>query len=181
MNIDKWPVLMLNNSFEAIRIISVRKSLEKLTRGKVTVVVGTDTELYPGVFMPSVIRLMEYKYIPIRMQLVSKKNICIRDGYQCQYCGVRKHSSELTLDHVDPRSRGGRNTWENLVAACKACNQRKDDRTPEEAGMPLLHRIIPSTVHTTRSLLRSTGMMVEEWSKYLFVDSDGDKRFATYG
>jgi HNH endonuclease len=117
------------------------------------------------------------KYIPVRMQVVTKKNIYLRDNHTCQYCSRKFHASELTLDHVLPRSRGGRNTWENLVTACRKCNQAKDSRTPEEAGMKLLHRVIPASVHTARGLLRSVGMAVEEWAEYLFVDSGGDKRF----
>jgi 5-methylcytosine-specific restriction endonuclease McrA len=181
MSLIKKPVLLLNSSFEPIRIIPVHRALTMLTKGKVVVVSSSQQEIYPGVFVPSVIRLVEFKYIPLRMQLVSKKNIYLRDDHTCQYCGVKKHGSELTLDHIMPRSRGGKNTWENLVTACKPCNGRKDDRTPEEAGMVLRHRVIPSTVHTARSLLRAVGLLVNEWARYLFVDSAGDQRFATYG
>lgn len=175
--VTRKPVLLLNSCFEPIRIISVRQALKMLTKGKVSVVLSTKRMIYPGVYQPSVIRLVEYKYIPVRMQVVTKKNIYLRDNHTCQYCGRRFHGSELTLDHVLPRSRGGRNTWENLVTACKKCNQAKDARTPEEAGMKLLHRVIPASVHTARGLLRSVGMAIEEWAEYLFVDSGGDKRF----
>jgi 5-methylcytosine-specific restriction endonuclease McrA len=181
MSLINKPVLVLNSAFEPIHIIKARTALKMLTKGKVVVVLAGEQELYPDVLVPSVIRLVEYKYIPIRMQLVSKKNIYLRDDHCCQYCGVKKHGSELTLDHIMPRSRGGKNTWENLVTACKPCNGRKDDRTPEEAGMVLRHRVIPSTVHTARSLLRAVGLLVNEWARYLFVDSAGDQRFATYG
>lgn len=178
MSLINKPVLMLNSSFEPIQIISLKRALTMLTKGKVTVTLPSDREVYPGVFAPSIVRLMEYKYIPLRIQLVSKKNIYLRDNYTCLYCGKKFHASDLTWDHVLPRSRGGKNTWENLVTCCKRCNQMKDDQTPEEAGMPLLHRIIPSTVHTARGMLRSVGLMVHEWTRYLFVDSDGDQRFA---
>jgi hypothetical protein len=171
------PVLLLNSCFEPIRIISVRHALKMLTKGKVSVILSTKRMIYPGVYQPSVIRLVEYKYIPVRMQIVTKNNIYLRDNHICQYRSRKFHGSELTLDHVLPRSRGGRNTWENLVTACKKCNQAKDSRTPEEAGMKLLHRVIPATVHTARGLLRSVGMAVEEWAEYLFVDSGGDKKF----
>jgi 5-methylcytosine-specific restriction endonuclease McrA len=175
--LTRKPVLLLNSCFEPIRIISVRQALKMLTKGKVSVVLSTKRMIYKGVYQPSVIRLVEYKYIPVRMQVVTKKNIYLRDNHTCQYCSRKFHGSELTLDHVLPRSRGGRNTWENLVTACKKCNQAKDDRTPDEAGMKLLHRVIPATVHTARGMLRSVGMAVEEWAEYLFVDSGGDKRF----
>jgi 5-methylcytosine-specific restriction endonuclease McrA len=181
MSLVKKPVLMLNSCLEPIQIITVKRALTMLTKGKVTVVLPSHREVYPGVFAPSVIRLMEYKYIQPRIQQLTKKNIYLRDSHTCLYCGRTFQGFDLTLDHVYPRSRGGKNTWENLVTACKSCNQRKDDRTPEEAGMPLLHRIIPSTVHTSRGLLRSVGMAVKEWTRFLFVDSAGDQRFAAYG
>lgn len=179
--LTKKPVLMLNACFEPIRIISVRDALMKLTKGKAIVVLSSTRIVYPGVYAPSVIRLVAYRYVPVRMQVVTKKNIFLRDNHTCQYCSRKFHASELTLDHVLPRSRGGRNTWENLVTACKKCNQTKDDMTPEEAGMQLLHRVIPASVHTARGLLRSVGMLVDEWARYLFVDSDGDRRFAFAG
>lgn len=171
-------VLLLNASYEPIRILSVRQGLELLTRGKVFVEKATDKEVYPGVFLPSVIVLREQVRIPHKRARASKKNIFLRDGYTCQYCGRAFDRSELSLDHILPQSRGGKDTWENLVAACKPCNGRKDDQTPEEAGMPLIRRVIPATVHTSRGILRSLGMQVQDWSFYLFGDSDGDRRFA---
>lgn len=167
--IAKKPVLLLNAYFEAIRIIALRDALKKITKGKAVVVLASDRQVYPGVFAPSVIRLLTYKFLPVRIPVATKKNICLRDNHTCQYCGRRFHPAALTLDHVMPRSRGGRNTWENLVAACNPCNRRKDNRTPEEAGMPLIHRVLPASVHTARGLLRSSGMMVETWAEYLFV------------
>jgi 5-methylcytosine-specific restriction endonuclease McrA len=68
---------------------------------------------------------------------VTRRGVLNRDGYSCQYCGRSLSSAELTLDHVLPRCRGGKNTWENVVAACKPCNHRKGDRTPTEARMRL--------------------------------------------
>lgn len=181
MMIAKRPVLLLNAYFEAIRIIALKDALKKLTKGKAVVVLASDRQVYPGVYAPSVIRLMAYRYLPVRMQVATKKNICLRDNHTCQYCAKKFHPAELTLDHVLPRSRGGRNTWENLVAACGPCNRRKDNRTPEEAEMRLLHRVLPASVHTSRGLLRSAGMMVEAWAKYLFADSEGDRRFVFAG
>ncbi len=76
--LTKKPVLLLNSCFEPIRIISVRQALKMLTKGKVPVVLSSERMTYPGVYQPSVIRLMEYKYIPLRMQIVMKKNIYLR-------------------------------------------------------------------------------------------------------
>ena len=100
----------------------------------------------------------------------------MRDGYRCMYCGAKKRDgSELELEHIIPRSRGGKNTWDNLVAACAPCNRRKNDRTPEEAGMQLIHRPLPATVHTARFLLKQIGAEMNEpaWQKYLWNDNRG--------
>lgn len=171
-------VLQLNASYEPLRIISAKKALTLLTKGVAVVEMPTSIEVYPGIYLPSVIRLRNYRHVPIRLQVVTRKNILLRDGGRCQYCGQRFESSELTLDHVVPRSRGGKNEWGNLVTACKKDNHRKADRTPEEAGMQLLRRPLPQTIHTPRFLLRSLGAEVNEWGPYLFSDSEGDKRFA---
>ena len=85
-----------------------------------------------------------------------------------QFCGRLFPSSELTLDHVVPRSRGGRSSWENLVACCYRCNNSKGDRTPEEAGFKLARRPRPFTLHTSRQLMRLIGHRDERWRKYLF-------------
>jgi 5-methylcytosine-specific restriction endonuclease McrA len=92
------------------------------------------------------------------------------------YCG--KKTLDLTLDHVIPRSRGGSNAWDNLVAACADCNRKKGDRTPSECNMPLIRRPLPQTVHTSRWLLKSMGAEIREWGKFLWNNSEGDKRYA---
>jgi len=83
---------------------------------------------------PSVIRLFRYVQAPYRRVALSRENIFRRDGYRCQYCGSTQH---LTLDHVTPRSMGGRDTWENLVTACQQCNSAKGNRTLEQSGLRL--------------------------------------------
>jgi hypothetical protein len=98
--------------------------------------------------------------------------------HNCMYCGERFKPQELTLDHVIPKSRGGSSGWDNLVACCKKDNHRKGDRLLEEAGMQLIHKPLPQSVHTPRFLLRSLGLEVSSWSKYLWADSEGDKRYA---
>ena len=170
-------VLQLNKHLEPLRIISVRRALTMLTKGKAVVEVPTSILIYPGVYLPSVIRLVEYAKVPYRSQQVSRKNIFLRDGERCMYCGEKFKTSELTLDHVIPKSRGGSQSWSNLVSCCAKDNHRKGNRTPEEAGMKLIHKPLPQTVHTPRFLLRSMGMEIDErWSKFLWVDSTGEQK-----
>lgn len=179
MSAMRRPVLQLNATYEPLRIITAKKALTLLTKGVAVVELPTSREIYPGIFLPSVIRLRNYRHIPIRVQVVSRKNIYARDGHRCQYCGQRFESAALTLDHVVPRSRDGKNEWSNLVAACHKCNHKKADRTPEEAEMKLLRRPLPQTIHTPRFILKALGSEVNEWSRYLYADSEGDRRFVT--
>ena len=178
MSLMRRPVLQLNASYEPLRIISAKKALTLITKGVALVELPTSRMIYPGIYLPSVIRLRTYRHVPIRMQVVSRKNIYIRDGHKCMYCGRSFAGQELTVDHVIPRSQGGRNSWENMVAACGRCNHRKADRTPEEAGMQLIRRPLPANIHTPRFVLKALGSEVNEWSRYLYADSEGDKRFA---
>lgn len=179
MTLMRRPVLQLNAWLEPVRIRPAREALKLVTKGKAVVTVPTSIMIYPGVYLPSVIRLVEYKHIPFRMQQVSRKNIFTRDGFRCLYCGISGHKVDggLELEHIIPKSRGGRNVWENLCAACRKCNQKKRDRTPAEAGMTLIHRPLPSSIHTPRFILRSLGSEIAEWDRFLYNDSEGDQRF----
>jgi 5-methylcytosine-specific restriction endonuclease McrA len=118
--------------------------------------------------VPSVIRLLEYRRIPHQTRALSRKNILMRDRYTCQYCMKVLPAGELTLDHVIPRSRAGESAWDNLVACCHSCNNRKGSRTPEEAGFKLARQPRPFSLHTSRHLMRLLGKGDEQWRKYLF-------------
>jgi 5-methylcytosine-specific restriction endonuclease McrA len=125
-----------------------------------------------SIHAPSVIRLTEYIHIPFERRSLSRKNILLRDHSTCQYCGRQYPPSELTLDHVLPRSRGGESAWDNLVACCKRCNHKKGNRTPEESGMHLLRRPRGFSLHVNRQIMRYLGRADETWRKYLFYESD---------
>ena len=168
MNLMRTPTLLLNASYEAIRIVTARRALTLITKGKAVVEVDTDKMIYPGVYLPSVIRLRTYRHVPVRFQVVSRKNILLRDGGRCMYCGQKLKNQDVTLDHVIPRSRGGASSWENLVACCKADNHRKSDKLPEEVGMKLIRRPLPQTIHTGRWILRTLGEEEPLWRKYLY-------------
>ena len=87
--------------------------------------------------LPKTVVLKKYVKLPDRMYRPNRRNIFLRDNYSCVYCEKQLSSEELSVDHVLPKSRGGKDTWDNLVTACKTCNCAKGDRTPEEAGMEI--------------------------------------------
>src|SRR3984957_1989666 len=139
----QMPVLVLNASYEPINICGARRALVLVLKGIARTEEEHGLTLHAQrcrVAMPSVIRLLEYRRIPHQTRALSRKNILLRDRNSCQYCGVVLPSSELTLDHVIPRSRGGNSTWENLVACCHACNRRKGNRMLHEIDDMILMR-----------------------------------------
>ncbi len=165
------PVLVLNATFEPINVTAVRRAMVLMLKGVAQVEELNHAEVHSPsktLKVPSVIRLIAYRHIPQQSRALSRKNILLRDRNTCQFCGQALPSSELTLDHVMPRSRGGRSSWENLVACCYQCNNNKGDRTPEEAGLKLQKRPRPFTLHTSRQLMRLIGHKDEKWRKYLF-------------
>ena len=132
-------VLILNASFEPLHVCSVKRAIQLLMTEVAVRVEDADAVLRTpsrAVAVPSVVRLVRYVRRPHRQKVAfNRRNLFRRDDHRCQYCGRR--SSDLTLDHVQPRSRGGPTSWENVVACCRSCNARKRDRTPDEAGMAL--------------------------------------------
>ena len=165
------PVLVLNASYEPINICAARRALVLVLKGVASAEEETTIAILSArrsVSLPSVIRLLEYRRIPHQTRALSRKNILMRDRYTCQYCHKTLPSAELTLDHVIPRSRAGESAWENLVACCHPCNNRKGNRTPDEAGMKLSRAPRPFSLHTSRHLMRLLGKSDEQWRKYLF-------------
>ena len=137
------PTLVLNASFEPIHMVSWQRAMQLLFQGKVEVVEHSDREIRTVTVafkIPAVLRLL--KYIPLRRQeqviRFSRANVFIRDKYTCQYCARRESKALLTLDHVIPAVQGGKKIWENIVTACRKCNQKKGGRTPSQAHMQLI-------------------------------------------
>ena len=134
------PVLVLNANFEPIHVCNTRRAIGLILNGKASLVLNGRGEIktvsrnFPR---PSIIRLEMMIHRPRPTVRLTKREVLRRDEYTCQYCGL--HTIHLTIDHVIPRRLGGRHTWENLVAACPACNHRKGGRTIEQAQMRLLH------------------------------------------
>src|SRR4051812_6358947 len=165
------PVLVLNASYEPINVCAARRALVLVLKGVASAEEVSHCAIHSArnsVHLPSVIRLLEYRRIPRQTRALSRKNILMRDRYTCQYCHRTLASGELTLDHVIPRSRAGETTWENLVACCHSCNNRKGSRTPDEAGMKLARAPRPFSLHTSRHLMRLLAKSDDQWRKYLF-------------
>ncbi len=170
-------VLLLNMSYEPLGIITQRRALSLLLRGRVEAACDESLEMHgPSCILhiPKVIRLRRYVNVPQRSVTWSRKAILRRDRYTCGYCGrqigdkqrghiLGKH--DFTVDHILPISRGGKNTWGNTVCACAACNQRKANRTPHEANMKLLWE--PKTPRVT--YLVASGEIPAVWKAYLEV------------
>ncbi len=132
--------LVLNQGYQPHRIVSWQRAVSLLFDGKVEVVEEYDEDVRSVTFaikMPSVVRLLR-AVRAMRGVKFSRMNLAMRDGFRCQYCGLRLPLSGLTYDHVIPRAQGGKTCWENIVMACYRCNGRKGHRSPEQVGLRLL-------------------------------------------
>jgi 5-methylcytosine-specific restriction endonuclease McrA len=163
-------VLMLNQNYEPLTICSAKRAIVLLFQGKAEMIATADGLLVHTVTrsysLPSVVRLWQYRKVPFKSIMLTRKNVIIRDGNRCQYCGSSK--GPMTVDHVVPRTIHGTDTWTNLVCACAKCNNRKGDRTPEQAGLKLLKRPTrPSYI----MFIQRDHEVSAQWRPYLFVDS----------
>ncbi len=117
--------------------------------------------------VPRVVHLLRYDRTPRVTVRLTRRNLMFRDAHQCQYCGKRPPLRELNIDHVVPRSRGGDDSWENLVTACRTCNLRKGWKTPEEANMRLARRPFRPKWTMTAQILLGSGWRFKEWEPFL--------------
>ena len=169
-----WRVLVLDQGYEPVKIVDWTRAMTLVLSGKAEFV--DEADIYSirsssaTFYLTSIIRVLaqiahrKRKGIPF-----TQHNIFMRDRWTCQYCGTVKKANQLNWDHVFPKSRGGKSTWENIVSACYPCNQKKADRTPEEARMKLLKK--PSKPpQTTAFTIRMKGQVAnvpESWKTYL--------------
>jgi 5-methylcytosine-specific restriction endonuclease McrA len=139
-------VILLNYDYAPISIVSLRKALKLLVKERAEIVKTTTIKIHENFCIPKVIRLLKSVAFFFKRHLpFSKHNVFVRDGFHCVYCGKEMTDKHCTIDHVLPSSRGGKNDFMNTVTSCYSCNNRKNDRTPEEAGMKLLkHPKIPT-------------------------------------
>lgn len=136
--LPRGRVLVLNATYEPLNVCSVRRALVLLLKEKAEMLEHGDGVLRSETMridQPEVIRLVSFVRVPrdIHRRRITRKAVLARDDWMCQYCGSEKPG--LTVDHVIPRSRGGESVWENIVAACAACNRRKGNRMPHEIRM----------------------------------------------
>jgi len=174
-------VLLLNQTYEPLGTVSVARAVIMVFKNTVTVeefdgdrVLRSARAEFP---VPSVIRRRIYINVRRRREASSMKRLRIytRDKFRCQYCGEKKTAAELTLDHILPRSRGGDNSPVNVVTACVSCNNRKGDRTPAEARMPMLTSQSALRVKLERVMLCHYAEDRVQWRKYLFMDVYDDR------
>lgn len=179
------PTLVLNRNWQPVGVMSVSKAFTKVWNESAKIIDPETFQMYSWedwadltpkdgemsvktksmeIRIPEVIVLSKYDKLPTNAVTFSRRNIYKRDRYTCQYCGKQPGTEELTIDHVNPRSKGGTSTWENCVLACLDCNSRKADKSLVEAKMPLRH--IPRRP-TWKPLYASHKTRIASWAKFI--------------
>ena len=180
------PALVLNESWIAIHTVTVRHALRLLFTGAAKAIQPETYEVHEfdswadlgvaseepcvrtvtlRVRAPEVILLTRYNGRPAPGAVFTRRNLFRRDQNTCQYCGARPGTSELSIDHLQPRSRGGLSSWENCVLACMDCNRRKADRTPDEARMHLLKAPVKPTWSPLLEI--PIGRVRQSWERFV--------------
>jgi len=165
----KGRVLVLNQNFEPLNVCSWQRAIALICVGKAIAIEHDGRMLRAATTqmrLPTVVRLNYHVRRPLPEIKISRSSIMARDAYTCQYCG--KHGKDLTLDHIQPKERGGGHTWENLVACCTTCNNKKGNRAPHEVGMalrtqPRRPRFIPYLSYATFT----AALKHAKWRDYL--------------
>ena len=188
----RYDTLILNRLYIPIHIVSWKRSVSLLYQGlaksldqdlipyeyeewiKYTTLPTFDETFYNFVHsstvtlaVPDILVLKEYDRLPRRDVKYSRENLFQRDGQKCAYCGKKFKRDELTVDHILPRSKGGDNSWKNLITSCKKCNNIKADRTPMDAGMPLLFKATEPRWSNSFSKIANRPDIRPNWSKFL--------------
>jgi 5-methylcytosine-specific restriction endonuclease McrA len=160
-------VLVLNATYEPINVCTVRRAVVLLLKSKAEVIERSEWDLHSAsttIARPVVIRLVTYVRIPrdTHRRKITRRAVFARDEWMCQYCGSR---SNLTVDHVIPRSKGGTSGWDNIVASCAPCNRRKGDALPRQVGMRLLKQ--PRTPNPSVFIHVASPTIPTAWLQYL--------------
>ena len=166
MNLNN-KVLLLNNSYEPISVITAKKAVIMYFLDKVDVVKKSKiviNSIYLKFNIPEVIKLKNYIYIKHSKIPLTRKNILKRDNNTCQYCG--KNKSEITIDHILPKDKGGNDSWNNLVVACKRCNMIKGNYLLKDIDMQLIRKPFEPTKII---YLQNVGKNNKSWHPYLYL------------
>lgn len=157
--------LVLNATYEPLCVVPVRRAVVLVLKEKAEVLHATDAELHSerrAFAVPSVIRLTYFVKVPFRARAaLSRRAVFVRDDHRCQYCGANAEN----IDHIVPRSRGGEHVWENVVAACRPCNTRKEDRLLHEVGFVLRRK--PMAPRELTWVIVAVGTVHPHWEPYL--------------
>jgi 5-methylcytosine-specific restriction endonuclease McrA len=187
MDVLALPVLVLNRHFQPVQVTTAKRAMVLLYGGSAEAVdEGGETydferwralpprsadECLPivgsALRIPRVVHLHRYERMPRVSIRLTRRNLMFRDAHECQYCGKRPPLRDLNIDHVVPRSRGGGDSWENLVTACRVCNLRKGWKTPEEANMRLARTPFRPKWTIAAQLLLGAGERCKEWDAFL--------------
>ena len=162
-------VLVLNQNYEPLSVCNARRALLLIFMGKAQVVEAYELEVHTvsrSFPLPCIVRLTLYVKVPRKKVVLSKRNVMKRDGHRCQYCGTTQ--GPMTIDHVVPRNLGGKDTWENMVCACVKCNNKKGDRTAEQANMVLARQ--PRKPSHILFISHFIGVTDYRWKPYLFME-----------
>jgi 5-methylcytosine-specific restriction endonuclease McrA len=167
----EWT-LLLNFTFEPLKVVTWKKAIIMLMLEKVEVIEEYERMIRGVSFtfrLPAVIRLKRFIKRKTPIVKFSRQSLYVRDRGKCQYCGIPFEHKELTYDHVTPRSKGGQTDWSNVVTCCLPCNHKKGGRTPEEAGMSLIRK--PKPPIWIPLLTGSLGIekTPDPWKNYLYL------------
>ena len=166
--VSRHSVLVLNQDYQAIGICSAERAFVLVFLQKAEMLVDNPELRLKSISrefsFPSIIRLRRYIRIPYKSVNLSRHNVFRRDNNRCVYCNSK---DALTIDHVVPKSMGGRDAWDNLVTACQKCNAKKGNMTPEEAGMEMRHQ--PFRPSFVMYLSHFSGNLQDAWKPYLYM------------
>lgn len=169
--VEMEQVLLLNITYEPLKVINWKRAIIMLTLGKVEVIEEYNREIHSVSFsikLPAVVRLLRFVKRPETPVRFCRQNIYIRDDYKCQYCGRKRPPGQLTWDHVLPRARGGKTEWENIVTCCIVCNRKKGGRIPSEASMSLIRRPSKPEWLPVLRIRLSLKYTPQSWRDYLY-------------
>ena len=170
-HVESTRTLLLNQGYEPIKVIAWQRAITLIALHKVEVLEEYDAQVRaPSVIIqvPAVVRLRKPHRRHANPVRFSRVNIYARDGHRCQYCGVKCTIDGLTYDHVVPRSRGGKTSWDNIVSCCYACNARKANRTPAEARMALRSAPVRPAWMPAVQIRVSARSVPEAWRDYVY-------------